>query len=161
MDYGFSVSFRAALKVCPALSGDHEHGFYVNLDPKQTKECYEADNLTTRIMGIWADSNVDSLSRPEDLLLDHCEKKSAGNKRREALTIRLLAFRGHRSVSCERALGDSIIEVVVVTQAGKSPVGKIASINYVATLRTTVDKIDKDLGHFVSMVKSVRFNNPG
>jgi hypothetical protein len=158
-EYQISLRFPSDAVVCPALSGEHAHGFYAVWGGKRVP-CGASDSGGAMSgMGVYADYNTENLKTRDEYLKGECDIPDAA---RRPVSVRL----PYRWKACELAKADGSIEIVAVAQGGVRPnppepeEAGAAYINYMASLSTNARRWEADVRKFEQMMLSVRFG-PG
>lgn len=153
--YQFSVVFPEGLPVCPAMSGEQVHGYYVHFGSVAT-DCNTVEGVGATI-SVYAYANTTFEQTPKDEATSLCHFESSDRR----IDIASLTFPGRLSASCRNGNADGSIDIFVVTQAGRWPdAGKFPEfdspyVNYIATLHTFSNRIDGDLDVFRKVLASV------
>ena len=151
-EFKLSVSFPKGFPVCPALTWNHHHGFYVWLDHRDCE-----DHASGRFIVLRVEYNAASETNLDEVL--YCK----GDRLSQTAMRKLqLQFKGHLSAACRAEDADGRIILSVVTQAGEqpgtygSPEDATSEINYTASLGTTRRRFDSDLRVFQAVLRSIR-----
>lgn len=162
-EYGIAMTFPAGSRVCPALSGEHEHGFYAQYHGK----AMSCDDMrsgrpgnSVSAISVYADYNADDESSQADFE-NYCKISDA----RPALSqaeLHRLSIKGYAVRACSVKKPDGRIEVTVIAQNGKWSEDKQSRaapyIFYTISLATNAAHLRHDLPMFEAFVHSVRID---
>jgi hypothetical protein len=157
-EYGFSVRFPKEAMVCESRSGDHVHGFYVNLD-KSSRCILPASGVPFIAMGIYADWNSFFVSSLDEIAAQYCGGVQPSRSLVERL--KLGNTEGRDSTGCRVDRSDGFVQLYVLLAAGEESnsdsAGKIVpKVIYLISLTSTNRRFDRDLDQFREMVRSIR-----
>ncbi len=151
-EFGLRVSFPADGKVCPALSGDHPHGFYAWYHGPPTPCGSTHIDPVVSAISVNAYYNSDYTSAWDQL------ESACRSRKPNALVgydeLDRLAFKGYESVTCLQTTPDGRIEIDVAALGGKwiesndSPALKVRSIIYFSHLSTNPKRFKSDMVMF-------------
>ncbi|MGN6365885.1 hypothetical protein [Asticcacaulis taihuensis] len=161
-EFGLHVTFPAGGKVCPAVSGDHPHGFYAWYHGGQTLCGATHIDPAVSAISIYASYNSAFLKSPWDELPASCRKDKS------LTSPETLSFRGYKSVSCETWQADSRIMVDVIAYTGKwkdadnnpDPDLQTPYLSYRASLMTTSERFETDMALFRTFIANVDIHPP-
>ncbi len=158
-EYGVAMTFPAGSRVCPALSGEHPHGFYAVYHGKH-RTCDEMrnapDETPVRAMGVYADYNTtDDRSLRQDLK-SWC--KTAEPAELDAARLDRLTVPGRVTARRVTREANGQIEINLDVAGDLSP-GKVPFIFYHITLAATPRHLRRDLPMFERFVRSIRIHH--
>lgn len=160
-EYGFSVRFPKETIVCESRSGEHVHGFYVNLD--KSPRCLLPESGVPMIaMGIYADWNSLFVSSLDEIAKQYCGDVQPSRTLVERL--KLANAEGRDSIGCRVDRSDGFVQLYVVLVAGgelnpESAGGTVPRVIYLISLTSTNRRLSRDLDQFREMVRSVRITD--
>jgi hypothetical protein len=158
-DMGLAAIFPRGSLVCLGRSGDAARGFY-SWQEGRVEGCPERGDLPVTYMGIGTSFNANDHRTVREAVGD-CEPLSPEITRR--LAGQALAFPAHRSIACQEAREDGMIEIFVHALAGArhdDEPPQIPHIAYFATLGTRPDRLDRDLAMFRTFLRRIRIGIP-
>lgn len=161
-EFGISATFPPGGKVCPALSGEHPHGFYAWYHGQQTLCGATHIDPAVSAISIYASYNSAFLKSPWDELPASCRKD------KPLASHETLSFRGYKSVSCETRQADGRVMVDVIAYTGKwknadndpDPDLQTSYLSYRASLMTTSDRLEKDMVLFRTFIAGINIRPP-
>ena len=164
LEYKFSVTFPAGETVCPAMSGDHPHGFFVRFGSRSSGCSSPSVDSELSAINVHAYSNATFEQTPREEVSGLCGRGNGRDEPAHRASLKALTFGDRLSAACEITRDDGSIDIYVVTQAGKWPQGSESSgpnapyVNYTASLHTTPKQLARDLLAFRLVLKSIRID---
>ena len=151
-EYGFEAAFPANHPVCEARSGEHPHGFYVNLEAP----CREGEP-GERSLSIWADYNTAEWGL-DQLRNGYCGANSVS----PPPNVANMSIGGLKTKNCMTKGAEGEIVVTAVAQRGSAakeygaPNAVGGHINYRVTLVTTQQKLSEDVQAYRSLLNGLK-----
>jgi len=161
-EFGMRVTFPAGGKVCPALSGDHAHGFYAWYHAQSTLCGSTHVDPAASSLSLYASYNSAFWKTPWEELQPSCQTAKPMAAQRN------LSFKGYRSVSCISRKADGVIEVDVVAFTGRwkgadtssDPDLQTPYLSYRASLTTTSGRFERDMVLFRIFLAKIDIRPP-
>jgi len=154
-EFGIVLMVPAGALLCHIPADEHDHGPYMLLDGTSEQGCHDLEH--NRSIDLFARYNVTADTAKLSEFLDQ-ECTGVGG-RACGLAPAGLRVPGLRSMAGKVERSDGWIDVFVVTQVAGSN-GTVPGVNYAFTLRTTASELDKDLGVFRTVLRTVRLSPP-
>ncbi len=151
-EFQFKVEIPNNAPFCKPEPGEHNHGLDIFLD-RGNSSCREL--MTRPFIGIYADYNAEFASNASEESRVQC-----GYLGRSAVRApRDLSLGFYQSASCRVDHSDEWVDIFVVTQSGKWPLGgndnnSTPYLNYKALLHTTRRRLPEDLPKFRKILGS-------
>lgn len=157
-EFGVRLPVPGQGLLCPTLKDEHDHGFGILLGGGGTGACHE--DAHHRSIWLFAFFNaLDETKHLPGLLNMGCD--AAGGQCQPGPTS--LQLIGLASTTGRVDLPDGWIVVIVATQAGAPNAldPNEPSVNYLFSLRTRHEDLDRDLAVFQTILQTIKLGLPG
>ena len=153
-EFGVRLQIPSEASLCPTAKTEHDHGFGILIGSGSTKDCHE----DTRHRSIWLFAFYNALDDTKhlpNLLRMGCDA-AGGPCQPSPVDLRVP---GLSSATASVNL-DNWTVIIVATQAGPPNAFDPSqpSVNYLFSLRTTPEYMDRDVGVFRKVLQTVQLS---